>query len=272
MKYSTMSYTFSRQEKYFDMERMLRFTAEHMDGIDFVSLHGCEPSELKKMADDHGVRVVCHTFFARTLPSQDPEERRGAIDECKKGMEAAVILGAPVVMIPTPGQEGVDRGELRTRWIEGLHSVAPIAADAGVTLTVENFPGAGSPFVLAGDFLEAKAGIPDLRLTFDSGNAGSGEDPVGSFSRCAADVVHAHFKDWDVSQEQLYGYRPMLDGRYYRSALIGEGDIDNRGCLKAMKEARYDGFINIEYEGDRYDPFDATLRAVEYLREAESEM
>jgi len=71
MKYSTMSYTFSKQQEHFDLEKMLEFTAEHMDGIDFVRLHGREPGELREMADDFGVDVVCHTFFAKGLPS-DP--------------------------------------------------------------------------------------------------------------------------------------------------------------------------------------------------------
>ncbi len=265
MKYSTMSYTFSKQEEHFDLKKMLEFTAKHMDGIDFVRLHGREPEELRKMADDHGVDVVCHTFFAKKLVSANPEEQQEGIDDCKRGIEAAVTLGAPVVMIPTPGQKDLDRNQLRQRWISGLKLVMPLAEDAGVALSIENFPGDKSPFVLADDYLEAQSAVPGLKLTFDSGNAGSGEDPAESFSRCAPHVVHAHFKDWLVSEQPQEGYRPMLDGRYYRSALIGEGDIDNRSCLKAMQEAGYDGYINIEYEYNDYDPFEATRRAVEYL-------
>jgi len=215
--------------------------------------------------------VVCHTFFAGGLSSDATEEQSKALEECKKGIEAAVILGAPVIMIPTPGQD-MDRNKLRQRWIKGLKSAVPLAADAGLTLTIENFPGDRSPFVLADDFLEAKNEIPELKLTFDSGNAGSGENPAESFSRCADNVVHAHFKDWVISEKPQDGYRPMLDGRFYRSALIGEGDIDNRSCLKAMKEAGYEGHINIEYENDKYDPFEATRRAVEYLRQVETEI
>ncbi len=271
MKYTTMSYTFSRQEKHFDLGKMLKFTAEHMDGIDFVTLHGQEASELKKMSDDFGVDVVCHTFFARGLPSEDLQEQREALDECKKGIEAAVRLGAPVIMIPTPGQN-MNRDQLRKRWILGLKSVIPLTNDAGLMLSIENFPGDRSPFVLADDYQEAKREIPELKLTFDSGNAGSGEDPAESFRQCADNVVHAHFKDWVISEKPQDGYRPMLDGRFYRSALIGEGDIDNRSCVKAMKEAGYDGYINIEYENDKYDPFEATRRAVEYLRQLEAEI
>lgn len=266
MKFSTMTYTFSRQAETFDLDRMLRWTAEHMDGIDFVRLHDRPAKELRARCDDLGIHVAAHTFFAKGLPSEDPAQRQEGLDDCKRGLEDALILGAPVVMIPTPGQSGAERDPLRRRWIEGLKDVAPLAAEAGVTLTVENFPGDKSPFVLADDFSEARAAVPGLKLTFDNGNAGSGENPADSFRRCAGDVVHAHFKDWDVVDTQQEGYRPMLDGQFYRAALIGEGVIDHRGCLQAMREAGYDGFINIEYEGNAYDPFDATQRAVEHLR------
>ena len=267
MKLSMMSYTMSRQPRYFDLRGMLELTRElELDGIDFVRLHDTDPHELRRMADDHGLPVVCHTFFA---PLNDPtaDGLRDAVDSSRRSLEAAVVLGAPTVMLPTPGKPDEDRDEARKRWIAGLAVLAPHADDAGVVLTVENFPGAYSPFVVADDFFEAKRALPELRLTFDNGNVAGGEDPAASFRRCAADIVHAHFKDWSIRATEAEGYRPMLDGRFFRPALIGEGDIDQEACLRAMRTEGYDGCINIEYEGNEYRPDDAVRRAVHYLRE-----
>ena len=58
----------------------------------------------------------------------------------------------------------------------------------------------------------------------------------------------------------------MLDGRYYCPALIGEGKVDTAGCWNAMREAGYDGYINIEYENNHYRADDAIQRALAYLR------
>ena len=266
MKLSMMSYTMARQAQHFDLQAMLELTRQlDLAGIDFVTLHDVPPDELRKMTDDLGIPVVCHTFFA-DLNHPDAVARQAGVDACKRGFEAAVTLGAPAVMIPTPGKDGVDRDTSRRNWIAGLEEVAPLAADAGVTLTVENFPGAASPFVVADDVLQAVREVPGLKITYDNGNAASGEDPAESFARCAQHVVHAHFKDWDVQDEPAEGFRPMLDGRYYRSALIGEGSIDHAACLRAMADAGYDGCINIEYEGNDYVPADAVRRAVAYLR------
>ena len=110
--------------------------------------------------------------------------------------------------------------------------------------------------------------IPELKLTFDNGNAFTGEDPAESFRLCAADVVHAHFKDWELCTGGLLG----LDGRSYRGALIGEGMLDQRSCLAAMKKAGYTGYINIEYEGDKYDPEEATRRAADHMNKLMAEL
>lgn len=268
MKYSMMSYTVARQKDHFDLKKMLKLTAEIMDGIDFVTLYGEKAEDLRKMTDDLGIPVVCHTFLPAGLPSLDPVERQAGIDACKRGIEAAVTLGAPVIMLPTPGGT-IPRDELRRNWISGLKEVIGFAKKANIVMTIENFPGIESPFVIADDVLEAIDAVPGLELTFDSGNAASGENPVESFKRCARHVVHAHFKDFYIVDVKTEGWRPMLDGRYYRSALIGEGKVDNAGCLKAMKEAGYSGYINIEYEANKYDPYEGTRRAVEYLRRVE---
>ena len=270
MKYSMMSYTVSRQPQHFDLRKMLKTTVElQLDGIDFVTLHGEKAKELRKMADDLGIKVVCHTFIAGELASTDPAELRAGLDKAKAAFEAAVELGAPVVMVPTGGSDK-PRAERRRDWINGLAQAAPFAADAGVTLTVENFPGLTSPFVTAADILEAVEEIPGLKITYDNGNAASGEEPAASFERCAKHVVHAHFKDWDIVKVPTEGHREMLDGKFYRPALIGEGDVDQAACLRAMKAAGYEGYINIEYENNKYDPYEATRKAVEYLRSLEN--
>lgn len=269
MKYSMMSYTMTRQKEHFDLDEMLRLTLElDLAGIDLFGTCGLPAAELRKRLDDAGIPVVCYIFSAN-LAATDRAERAQALGAAKRAVEEAVALGAPRLMVTTPGAEGVDRAEMRRRWIGGLQAALPTVQDAGLTLTIENFPGASSPFVVADDVLEGIRQVPGLKLTFDNGNAASGEPPGESFARCAEHVVHAHFKDWTVVDEPAPDRRLMLDGRYYKAALIGEGDIDQAGTLAAMKRAGYDGCINIEYEGNDYPPAEAVRRAVAYLRRLE---
>ncbi len=270
MKLSMMSYTMSRQPKFFDLAQMFDLTAElKLDGIDMVTLHGSTAKELRKMADDRAIPVVCHTFIA-DLNFPTTAERSKTVDDARRGIDAAVELGAPTVMIPTPAKAGVDRDVSRKNWIAGLQEVIPYANEADIILTVENFPGAGSPFVIATDLLQAVREVPGMKITYDNGNAFSGEEPIQSFKDVAEHTVHVHFKDWDIVEEGQG--MAMLNGTTMASALIGEGDIDTKGCLKALTDANYDFCINLEYEGNKYNPTEGVRKATEYLRNAYAEL
>ncbi len=263
MKFSMMTYTMARQGTY-GVEDFVRTAAElKMDGIDWVTTYGRSPEDLKKLSADAGLPVAAYTFFLSNLT----RKQDGWMEEAKTGIETAVRLGAPVVMIPTPGiMEVASREENRRIWVDALAKVAEIAAPAGVELSVENFPGKLSPFVTAADFHEAKKQIPSLKLTFDNGNAATGEDPVASLRSCAADIVHVHLKDWDRKDEPCEGFTCMLDGRYYRPALVGEGVVDSKATLRELEKIGYAGYVNIEYENNKYPAAEGIRRVLEYLR------
>ncbi len=265
-----MSFTMSLQPEFFDLTQMFDLTSElKLDGIDLVTLHETPASELRKMADDRGIPIVCHTFRA-DLNFPTAAERQPAVDLARKSLDAAVTLGAPTVMIPTLPKAGVDRDLSRRNWIAGLQELIPYANDVGVALTVENFPGEGSPFVIATDLLQAVREVPSMKITYDNGNAFSGEEPAQSFKDVAEHTVHAHFKDWDIVEEGQ-GTK-MLDGRTMAPALIGEGAIDTKACLKALADAGYDRYINIEYCGRKYNPTEGVRKATEYLRRINEEL
>ncbi len=267
MRYSMMSYTMARRPELFNLEAMLRLTRElDLAGIDFVTLHGRTADELRRIADDHGVPVIAYTFMAQGLTSPDAAERRQAVAAARRELDNARVLGAPVVMIVPVPPAGQDASTARANWIRGLREFMPPAGGDGPAVTVENFPGCNSPFVTAADFLEARREIPGLMLTYDNGNAASGEDPEESCRRCAPYIVHAHFKDWVVRDDAADGYTRMRDGRYYQPALIGEGVVPQARCLAALRAAGYTGCINIEYEGNLYPPAEAVRRAVATLR------
>ena len=261
MKLCMMTYTMARQG--FGVKDFIKTAIDcKMEGIDWVSTYGRDPKELKHMSHDAGLEIACHTFSARRF--QLGEENW--LDEVKQSIEDAVIMGAPLVMIPTGTNPNMNRDAYRDFWIEGLKQIEPLAVDAGLILSIENFPGKFSAFVTSNDYHQAKAQIPSLKLTYDDGNAAGGEDPAESFMRCAAEVVHAHLKDWYISDNPEETSRAMLDGKYYVPALVGQGDINTAAVWKVMKDYGYRGFINIEYEGDDIRADKATQMAVEYLR------
>lgn len=268
MKFSMMSYTIGRGKKpgEFDLKAMCDLTCElGMEAIDFVGLHGYEPEEVRKTVDEYQLKVCCYTFHAR-FNAPTPEDRKAAEESFKQGVEIAQILGTDKIMLPLPATQGLTRQESQRFVLDGLKNTIDVANAAGITTTVENFCGhEHTPICTSDEFLMALAEVPDLRLTYDNGNIlTGGEDPAESFAKTSDYIVHAHFKDWQppVKDEGFVA----RDGRNYRGALIGEGIVDQIACLKAMKAAGYSGYINIEYEGARYTPENATRMATKWLQ------
>ena len=58
---------------------------------------------------------------------------------------------------------------------------------------------------------------------------------------------------------------PGLDGRHYVKALVGEGALDTPAIVRELIRQNYDGFVDIEYVGSKYQPAEAVSRAVRYL-------
>lgn len=261
IRYSMMTYTLMRQ-KGFTPADCVRIASElKMEGIDWVTTYGEDPRTLRKMSDDAGLTAAAHTFFL------NPKEGETILSVAERSLDDACILGAPVVMIPPCPIAGVKtREENRKRWCGMLAEAVAPAMARGLVLTVENFPGVLSPFVTAADFYEAKKQIPSLKLTFDNGNAATGEDQIASLKACIGDIVHAHLKDWERSETPAEGMNLMRDGAYYRAALIGEGIVDSRATLRELEKSGYRGFVNIEYEGNKYRADEGVKKVLDFLR------
>ena len=266
-----MTYTMARGLKPgrpFDVKGLCQFTRElGLDAVDWVTTYGRDPREIRKVTDDQGLRNICYTFFC-DLNFPTPAERASGRDAFMRGIETAVVLGADKVMLPVPGKTEFTREESFQHVVAGLAEVVEFADEAGVTVTVEHFPSHLSPFVVSEDVNRAVAEIPQLRVTYDNGNVTTGgEGTCEGFIRSAGYIVHAHFKDFVVCPEGYPGARRCLDGKYRAPALVGDGEVDQMGSLRAMKECAYAGYINFEYEGSQYSPRSATIEGVRRIRE-----
>ncbi len=278
MKYSMMTYTIARQipDHKPDMVDVCRFTREiGLDAMDQVRLYGYEPKEIRKIADDFGIKIICYTFVA-DINFPDAESRKSGLDAIREGLEVANILGADMIMLPIGGKEEFTRQQSRKNIIEGLKEAVKLGREAGIKISAEHFTGVNAPLLTSSDMKEVIAEVPDFYITYDAGNVlVAGEDPVESFLSTKDKIIHTHFKDWVYYDENICDKRVAregLDGKRYCAALIGEGLVDYTRVIRAMKEAGYDRYINIEYEGDKYPAKEAIKKALDYLREIENSL
>ena len=85
-------------------------------------------------------------------------------------------------------------------------------------------------------------------------------DPVTSVSLVAPYTVFVHIKDFILHSGALdpagEGYKPTRGENLYRSTILGHGNIPFKQCLRILKNAGYDGYCSVEFNGIE-DPFDA---------------
>ncbi len=249
----------------------------HALGVDAVEVMDRFVSDddlprIREALTETGSHVVCYNL-ADDFAVPDAAARRIAVERLRRGLERAVALGAPRVMLfPGTLKAGMAVEQAREWIAEGLRTTVADARALGLTPTLENL-GIETPlYGRSADLLTLCAAVgDDLRLTFDAGNCLlAGEDPLDVLTAMWPCVVHVHVKNWSVVptvDAAGRGVYPGVDGRIYASAALGEGVVDLAGVLRQLRHMGYVGDLAVEYEGAA-DPGAAVARGVAYLRAA----
>jgi len=263
IKLAMMSYTMARGRwgTSPDIRQLCEFTRElGLDAIDFVTTYGCDPRLVRAIANNNGLTVVCYTFFAHS-GATDAAALAGEQEALKTGLETALVMGAKIIMLPIVAKKGLPDEESRSYCADFLASAVELATKTGVTVSFEN----RTPVVVSKHVKQILAQIPGVKVTFDNGNVlQGGEDPVQAIKAYGRDIVHAHFKDW--MKVDMGSAPPRAGGAAYTPAVIGAGIVDQKGCIAALRQTGYSGYINIEYDGRDLEPDVAVRRGVECLR------
>ena len=197
---------------------------------------------------------------------EKPEDFRAQVDTVKRWILVSEEVQAPVSRIfggHIPVEERNDpscKAAGRQRIMDALGEVVREAEKHGVVLALENhgvLPCTGEEQM---DVLNA-INSPALRATIDVGNylQGGQEGHVGT-AIAAPQAAYVHFKDFlkvpDPSQPR---------GVKLQACVVGDGTVDHGKCLEALRDAGYDGFVAIEYEGTE-DEKTGVPRSVEFTR------
>lgn len=189
------------------------------EGLSFVGLHWL-------MVSPKGLHV---TTPDRALRDRSWQHIRDLIDLCADlGPNGVMVFGSPVQRSTI---DGATVEEATARYIEGLSSVAPQAAQRGVTILVEALPLEQADVV--NTLAEAAAivrqiGNPAIQTMFDTHNAVDEKEPHASLVEKYFDVIrHVHVNE--------------MDGRH-----PGKGDYDFMPVLKTLKRLGYRGWISLE--------------------------
>jgi sugar phosphate isomerase/epimerase len=179
-------------------------------------------------------------IYGRPLPGT-PEETEAELAAARRGMDAAVRLGARSLRL----HPGKDRShETGFALVPFFRAVAREAEARGLFLGIETHGGLSSDAPAMVELCR-EVGSKHFGVLFDPSNcAGVGVDYKQAWDAFHDHVVHVHLKDG----------RRTPEGKWERVHL-GEGEVDARWLLRELDRAGYPGDIALEYEiGDLEPP------------------
>jgi len=183
----------------------------------------------------HAVDDKRQKYWHPSWIEPDQHYRRIRIEHTKRALSLAAELGAPCVTTEPGGPlEGRTWDECLKLFVEELKPVVEHAEKVKVPLLVEPEP--DLLIETADQYLEfAKhIGSPYLGLNFDIGHFYCvKDDPADTVRKLAPLIKHVHLED-------------IAATRVHHHLVPGDGVIDFRGTLAALKEVGYAGWVTIE--------------------------
>ncbi|MBI1337118.1 MAG: TIM barrel protein [Phycisphaera sp.] len=230
--------------------------------------------ELRRAAENRGLAVCSYCIGANLLVPR--KEQRKEIDRIKVEVEAAAALGVPSMRHDVGwgfdryknyrGQKTVEAAIDIVK--DAIREVTEHAQSLGVVTSLENH----GFFFQAGTVVERllkAVNHPNFRLTIDLGNfLCVNDDPVKATRRLAKYVVMAHAKDFHVKPKERSpgeGWFNTPTDIALRGAVAGHGVLDLPAQLKILRDAGYDRYLSLEFEGIE-EPVKAVRMGLDYLR------
>jgi sugar phosphate isomerase/epimerase len=237
-----------------------------VDGVDLNvnSLRSLESGHLKKIKRaclQRGLSIACigvNNNFGR--PAQEQEAVRAQI---RQGIEAAGVLGAPVVRLFAgyvgPGQE---RQAVWQRSVEGLKWAAEQGKKAGVVVGLQNHnhnnvTGTGDDVVR----LLREVDHPWCSHILDTGQY------LGSPGAAGAGPEDSARHNVYQSIERTAPLAVLVRAKLYRIKSGAEQWLDYERIFKILRGVKYNGFVSLVYEGwQDLDAMHAVPLGVTFLR------
>lgn len=262
MKLSVSSYSFGKllysgEITQFDCIRKAKdFGFDAIEFVDILAPEGVSKEEyaevLSKECKRLAMPVSSFTFGADFLTGSGGDTKL-EIERVKTMVDIAAILGTDLIRHDATTGDGRTFDTILPIIADACREVTIYAAAKGIRTTVENH----GFFCQDSDRMEKlyqAVNHENFGLLTDMGNfLCADEAPDKAFGRLAPYAFYAHAKDFHVKSAMLpdpgEGFFRSRSGNYLRGAIIGHGNVPVPHCIRALKNAKYDGYVAIEFEG-----------------------
>lgn len=281
MKISVSSYSFQQYiaaGKMTQLDCVAKAKEMGFDAIEFIDIAGAPDFEAQKAyaqqiraeADRVGIPINAYTIGA-SLYQGSAEKDQAEVERLKKQLEIAKILGAKVMrhdccykLEKTGKARSFDL--MLPTIAANARAVTEHAETLGIQTCTENHGYIAQDSDRVERLFNAVA-HDNFGLLVDIGNfLCADENPAIAVSRVAPYAVHVHAKDMLV-RSKPFGQRsfPTRACNYLMGTVVGEGDVPVEQCLRILKQAGYDGYVSIEFEGSG-DCLEGIERGLKNLR------
>lgn len=266
MKIGVSSYSFQQlisSGKETQLSIMKKAKEMGFDGIEFIDLspsEGVSESEYASMIREESEKlslpVTAYTISANLLKDTGVDAEVERI--CKKA-DIAEILGAKIMRhdaawgMPDSIKECAGFEQVLPILADGCRRVTEYAQEKGIVTCIENH----GFFCQDSERVEkiiTSTGNSNFGVLLDIGNfCCVDENSAIATGRLAPYIKHIHAKDFHIKSGNGLnpgkGFFKSRGGNYLRGSIIGHGDIPVMQCISIAKNAGYDGFVSIEFEG-----------------------
>ena len=228
------------------------YNASH---IDVATLDRAGADETRRMFQLSGLSISALAYYENTRAA-DPPERAVINGHVRKTIDAAALLGAPLVgtfvghdLSKTPDENVEEAAGV-------FGELTAYAGEKGVRLMIENCPMVGwqRPWIPGNLFYAPAqwdalfARVPALGLNIDPSHLyWLGVDPYALARGYGARIFHAHAKDTEILRDK-HARVPVLDDGWWRYRMPGLGELDWPRFIGALQEGGYDDVLSTEHE------------------------
>lgn len=203
--------------------------AIELNNIFFESTDSKYLDKLNTAAQKFGVEMLNIAVDNHgNLTSPDADERAEAIERVKPWFSVANSLNMTAIRANTAG--GVNPAELEIKWtIESFSKLAEIGEKHKIKILIENHGG-----------LSAN---PDNIVAIMEGVGSPWIGTLPDFGNFPDEIRY-------IGLEKIAPYAQNVHAKLYEFDESGEDTkIDVKRCLSILKNAKYDGYLGIEFEG-----------------------
>lgn len=219
------------------------------------TLNEAQKAEIKKLLKENKLEISALCGDMGGYGFQIAEDNPERIEKTKKIIDLAEEFGVSVITTHI-GVIPADKNHPRySVMLDALSTCGKYAAQKNITLAIETGPESAKTLLAFLDDIESGVGV-----NLDPANfvMVTGQDPVEAVKMLGKYIVHTHVKDGvmfkQTDPEIIYdcfaqgGIEALNVADYFLETPLGEGKVDFKAYLNALREVGFDGYLTIERE------------------------